>query len=128
MGFQQLSWRQRGALWFRLGIRFLLFALVVWLAVKFGPALLSLFAPFLCALVAAALLNPLVKRLQRALGWNRGVLTLLVLVLLFGLLGGAVALLLYAATGQLLSLVQNWSGLLESLQETMTQAERLFAG
>ena len=38
------------------------------------------------ALAAAALLDPLVRRLQRALGWDRHVLSLLLLSLLFGLI------------------------------------------
>lgn len=127
MGFDELTWRQRGELWLRLVIRFLLIALSVWLVWKFGPPLLSLFAPFLCALIAAALLNPLVKRLQRLLGWNRNVLSALVLIVLFGAIGGAVGLLGYAAVGQLVSLVQNWSGLLDNLQSTLDQVEALLS-
>lgn len=127
MGNRQLTWKQRGTLWLRLGIRLVLAALTVWLVLRFGRPLLSLFAPFLFALAAAALLNPLVKRLQKLLGWNRQALTLLLLLLLFGLIGGGLALLLYAATGQLVSLVQNWSGLLDNLQSVSDQLEALFA-
>lgn len=127
MNNKQLTWKQRGALWLRLGIRLALAALAVWLIGRFGRPLLSLCAPFLFALVAAALLNPLVKKLQRALGWNRHALTLLLLLLLFGLIGGGLALLVYAAAGQLVSLVQNWSGLLDNLQAVMDQLEELFA-
>ena len=127
MNNKQLTWPQRGALWLRLGIRLGLTALAVWLAVRFGRPLLSLFAPFLLALIAAAALNPLVKKLQKLLGWNRQVLTLLLLFLIFGLLGGGLALLVYAAAGQLVTLVQNWGGLLDSLQAVMDQLEALFA-
>ena len=127
MNNKQLTWSQRGALWLRLGIRLGLTALAVWLAARFGRPLLSLFAPFLLALIAAAALNPLVKKLQKLLGWNRQVLTLLLLFLIFGLLGGGLALLVYAAAGQLVSLVQNWGGLLDSLQAVMDQLEALFA-
>ena len=108
-------------------IRFLLIALGVWLVWRFGPPLLSLFAPFVCALVAAALLNPLVRRLQRLLGWNRSLLSLLVLVILFAMVGTGLGLLGYAAVGQLLSLIQNWSGLLDSFQSTLDQVEVLFS-
>ena len=127
MEHKPLTWSQRGRLWLRLGIRLGLAALAAWLAVRFGRPLLSLFAPFLLALIAAAALNPLVKKLQRLLGWNRQVLTLLLLFLIFGLLGGGLALLVYAAAGQLVSLVQNWGGLLDSLQTVMDQLEALFA-
>ena len=122
-----LTWRQRGELWLRLSIRLALAALAVWTALRFGRPLFSLSAPFVFALIAAAMLNPLVKRLQRALGWNRQVLSALLLLLLFGLIGGGVVLLGYAAAGQLLSLVQNWSGLLDSLQGVMDQLEEFFA-
>ena len=124
---ERLTWTQRGQLWLRLGLRLTLAALAVWLVIRFGRPLLSLFAPFLFALAAAALLNPLVKRLQKTLGWNRQLLSALVLILLFGLVGGGLALLVYAAAGQLVSLVQNWSGLLESAQSAMDQVEALFA-
>lgn len=127
MNNRQLTWPQRGRLWLRLGLRLSLTALAVWAAVKFGRPLLSLFAPFLFALAAAALLNPLVKRLQKALGWNRQLLSALLLILLFGLIGGGLALLVYAAAGQLMSLVQNWSGLLASAQSAIDQVEALFA-
>ena len=122
-----LTWAQRGQLWLRLGIRLGLAALAVWLVVRFGRPLLSLFAPFLFALACAALLNPLVKKLQRALGWNRQLLSALLLILLFGLIGGGLALLVYAAAGQLMSLIQNWSGLLDNLQSVLNRLEALFA-
>ena len=125
MELQQLSWRQRGALWLRLSIRFVVTLICILILVFLGRPLLSLFAPFLLALITAAALNPLVKRLQKALGWSRGPLSLLVLLLLFGLAGGAVVLLVYAAAGQLASLAQNWSGLLDSLQATLEQIETL---
>ena len=124
---KQLTWPQRGQLWLRLGIRLGLAALAVWLVIKLGRPLLSLFAPFLFALMFAAMLNPPVKKLQRLLGWNRQALTLLLLLLLFGLIGGGLALLVYAAAGQLLSLAQNWSGLLDNLQGVADQLEEFFA-
>ena len=127
MGYRQLTWPQRGRLWLRLGIRLGLTALAVWLGARSGRQILALFAPFLFALAAAALLDPLVRRLQRALGWDRHVLSLLLLSLLFGLIGGGLALLVYAAAGQLVSLVQDWSGLLDGLQSALDQGEALFA-
>lgn len=67
----QLTWRQRGWLWLRLSIRLILAVLALVLLAKFGRPLLSLFAPFVAALMAAAVLNPLVKWFQRKLGWSR---------------------------------------------------------
>ena len=123
----QLTWRQRGWLWLRLSIRFILAVLALVLLAKFGRPLLSLLAPFVAALVAAAVLNPLVKWFQRKLGWSRRFLTLLLLLLLFGGLGAVIGLLVYSAGNELVSLAQNWDGLLTSFQGAMDQLEELFA-
>ena len=123
----QLTWRQRGWLWLRLSIRLILTVLALVLLAKFGRPLLSLFAPFVAALVAAAVLNPLVKWFQRKLGWSRRFLTLLLLLLLFGGLGAVIGLLVYSAGNELVSLAQNWDGLLTSFQGAVDQLEELFA-
>ena len=124
---KQLTWHQRGALWLRLSIRLLLFAAGCFAVLRFGRPLLALCAPFAFALAAAALLNPLIKALQRALGWSRQLVSAALLLLLFALVGGGLALLAYAAVGQAVSLVQNWSGLLDSLQAVLDQLELFFA-
>lgn len=123
----QLTWRQRGWLWLRLGIRLALVLLAGWLLLRFGRPALSLFAPFVAALIAAALLNPLVKWCQRRVGWSRQALTLLLLLLLFGLLGAVLGVLGYAVGNELVSLAQNWDKLLDSLQSALDQTEELFA-
>jgi len=123
----QLTWRQRGWLWLRLSIRLILAVLALVLLAKFGRPLLSLFAPFVAALMAAAVLNPLVKWFQRKLGWSRKFLTLLLLLLLFGAVGAAIGLLVYSAGNELVSLAQNWDGLLTSFQGAVDQLEELFA-
>ncbi len=124
---KQLTWKARGELWLRLGIRLALAALAVWLTARFGPGLLSLFAPFVAAFAAAALLNPLVKRLQRGLGWSRQVLTLLLLLLILGALGTAAGVLIWAAGQELVSLLQDWNALLEGLQEVLGRLDALLS-
>lgn len=123
----QLTWRQRGRLWLRLGIRLVLTALAAFLMFRFGRPLLSLFAPFVAALAAAAVLNGPVRRLQHILGWSRQMVTLVLLLVLFVLLGGVIGLLGYAAGSELAALVQNWDKLLAGLQEALDQMEVLFA-
>ena len=54
-------------------------------------------------------------------------MTLVLLLVLFGLLGGGVVFLVYAAGNELGALVQNWDSLLGSLEEAMDQTEVLFA-
>lgn len=107
---EQLSWQERGQLWLRLIIRLVLAAAAVVLVAKLGPPLLSLFAPFVAALIVAALLNPAVRWLQRRLGWSRKLLSLLLVVVIFGVIGGCLGILTYAAANELVSLAQNWSG------------------
>jgi len=121
-----LSWPQRGQLWLRLGIRLSLVLLAV-LAFKtlFRPAL-TLFTPFLAALLAAALLNPLVRWVQKRLGWNRKLLSLQILLLLLGLLGGLLSLLVYGVGAELISLAQNWEGLFAQVTQLLHQIEGLF--
>ena len=90
---EQLSWQERGQLWLRLIIRLVLAAAAVVLVAKLGPPLLSLFAPFVAALIVAALLNPAVRWLQRRLGWSRKLLSLLLVVVIFGVIGGCLGIL-----------------------------------
>lgn len=123
----QLTWRQRGWLWLRLGIRLVLALLVLFLLLRFGRRLLSLFAPFVLALIAAAMLNPLVKWFQRRVGLSRQILTLLLLLMIFGLLGAVLGFLVYAAGNELVTLAQNWDGLLASLQAALNRLEELSA-
>lgn len=123
---EQLTWKERGWLWMRLGVRLVLLLLAVWLITRFGPPLLSLFAPFLAALVAAALLNPMVKWLQRRLGWSRQGMTLLLLIVLLLLVGGVLAWLGRAVVTELVSLVNNWDALVEAGTQLLEQLDHLF--
>ena len=104
---QKLTWRARGRLWFRIGIRLVLLLAGLWLLWKVGLPLLSLLAPFVAALITAAILHPVVRWLRSTLGGSRKLWSLLVLVLLFGLMGAALGGLIYAAGAQLISLVQS---------------------
>ena len=75
------------------------------------------------ALITAALLHPPVQWLQKRLHWRRKLSSLLILLLLFGLMGGGIGYLGYAAGAELVSLVQNWEGLLEGLRTVLDQLE-----
>lgn len=127
MNEQKLSWPERGKLWARLGIRLALLVLAVWLIQAVGLPLLALFAPFVAALITAAILHPLIRWLQRRLGIPRKLSTLLILLLLFGLLGAGIGYLGYAGGLELVALMQDWNGLLNNLQGTLDQIEAIFA-
>ena len=66
--------------------------------------------PFVLALVAAWLLNPLVKVLQRRLGLPRGVLSLLLILLGFAAAGGLLFALGYSLFSEVSALLNNWEG------------------
>ncbi len=118
-----LSWKERGWLWLRLGIRLFLFCAALFLLGRFGRRLLTLFGPFLAALVAAALLDPLIQRLQRRTGGSRKLLTLVLLVVLLGAVGGLLAWLIYAAGKELVSLAEHWGDLLATAQNVVSQLD-----
>ena len=84
----QLTWKQRGELWLRLGVRAVLLVLAL-LALRYGVLpILSLLSPFVLALVLSWLLNPPVRWLQKKLSVSRGVITMALLILVFGVVGG----------------------------------------
>jgi len=122
-----LTWAQRGWLWLRLGIRIILVLLAALFLWKFLPPLLSLFAPFVLALITAAILNPLIKWLQRRLGISRGFLTLVILFALVGGVGSILAALIYVAGMEIVSLAQNWETLFATSQSLMQNLEQLFS-
>ena len=122
---RQLNWPERGRLWLRLCIRFFGTVLILWLLAKFGRPLLSLFMPFILALATAALLDPLVRLLQKRLKWARKWVALLLLIVLVGGLGGVLALLIRAGVNEAISLAENWDGLLDTISRGMEKTERV---
>jgi sporulation integral membrane protein YtvI len=123
MGSEQLTWRQRGWLWLRLGIRLGLFLLAVCLLWRFGEPLLALFAPFVFALIAAAILDPAVKWAQRRIGLSRSVLTMILVLLLLGLIGVGLGFLIYAGVSEVASLIRDWDKLLEHIRTGLDEFE-----
>ncbi len=117
MEHSPLTWGERAQLWLRLGLRGALalggLALVIWV----GLPLLSLLAPFVCALVLAWVLNPAVKRLQRHTGMPRPAASLVLVVLVFAVLVGVLLGLGWAAVEQVRSLFDNRQSLLDELLE-----------
>ena len=113
---KELSWRDRGRLWLRIGLRLLLWCAGIWAAVRLGPPLVSLFAPFLLAFFVAWGLSPLIRWLHRRLRLPRTVAVLGLLTLVFVALGALVWALLAAAAGEIAALALNWEGLVASLQ------------
>jgi predicted PurR-regulated permease PerM len=112
----ELTWPQRGRLWLRLGLRLLLLLLGLWALVRLGPPLISLFAPFLLALLMSWLLSPAVRRLHEHFGISRRFLSLFLLLLVFILLAAILWALAAGAARELVALAGNWEALVASLQ------------
>lgn len=124
---KELSWPERGRLWLRLGTRLVLTLLALWAVIRLGPPLLSLFMPFVLALLLAWLLNPLVRILQRRLGLSRKLLSFVLIVFIFAGAGGLLFALLYNIIAELVSLVYNWSSILSAFQAAMDAINAAFA-
>jgi len=121
---RELTWPQRGHLWLRLGIRFAIAVCLILFAWKAVPPLLAMFMPFVLALLAATALNPLVRWLQKRLGWSRRVLSLLVLLVIFGAISTALGLLARTAVLEVVALAENWESLLLSIEQAVVQLDQ----
>ena len=115
MEYTQLNWHERGQLWLRLGLRGVLtlgaVAMVIWV----GLPLASLLSPFLFSLVLAWLLNQEVRWLQRKTNGSRKVISMILVVLVFAVIGGILFGLGWVAVDQVRSLFDNRQSLLDEL-------------
>lgn len=84
---KELTWRERGRLWLRLGIRLAGTILVLLFLVYGAPPLLGLLMPFVLALVLTWILNPAIVKVQRRFGGSRKALSLVMLILIFTIAG-----------------------------------------
>ncbi len=131
MDLRELTWKDRGRLWGRLGIRLIL-AVVVLLLLFFAlPPLISLFMPFVLAVLMAWLLNPLIRWVQRRMKISRQILSFLLIVLSFAVVGGLLFWLFYSVGSEVVSLVANWdsvgAALSEMLETVAVYSDRLVA-
>lgn len=106
---RELTWRERGRLWLRLSIRLILAVAVLLAVFLAGPPLLSLFMPFVLALLMAWLLNPPVRWLHRKLKISRKLLSFLLLLLVFAVIGGILFGFIYGIGSEIYSLVADWT-------------------
>ena len=110
-----LTWQARGQLWLRLGLRAVLTLGGAALAVWVGLPLLSLFSPFVLALIFAWVLNPAVRWLQRKTNLSRKLISLVLVVLVFAVMIGVLFGLGWMAVDQVRSLFDNRDSLLDEL-------------
>lgn len=121
---RELSWRERGRLWMRLGIRLVLTVLVVAGLALAGPPLLSLFMPFVLAFAAAWLLDPLVRGLQKRFGLPRKLLSLVLILLILAGLGGLLTAFVWNITDEVVSLYENWTDIWTGIQTGLTDLDK----
>lgn len=123
----ELSRRERGRLWLRLGVRLALAALAVGVLALAGPPLLSLFMPFVLAFLLAWMLNPLIKWIQRHVGISRKILSFLLVLVIFAGVGGLLAAFVYNIVAEIISLANNWQGILASAKAAMDAMGAFFS-
>lgn len=126
MELQELSGKERGRLWIRIGIRLLLTAAIVLLLVFALPPLFSLFMPFVLALIVAWILNPLVRWLHKKLKISRKPISLIVIILALAIVGGALFWLIYGLGSEVYSLISNWSSVNSSLDGVLDTIGKYF--
>lgn len=126
---KELTWRERGRLWLRLGIRLAGAILVLLFLVYGAPPLLGLLMPFVLALVLTWILNPAIVKVQRRFGGSRKALSLVMLILIFTIAGGILAALVYSIVSEVASLVMNWPSIwADSLQPAIVGLEEFLSG
>lgn len=119
MELRELTWKERGQLWVRLGIRLFLTAAALLLLFFAVPPLISLFMPFVLALLLAWLLNPAVRWIHKKLNISRKLIAFLIIFLTFAVVGGILFWFIYGIGSELYSLVANWSSIGTAIQETL---------
>lgn len=112
----ELTWKERGRLWLRIGLRLGLFLLLVLFLARFGATLWDWFSPFLLAGLCAWILSPVVRFCQKRLKLPRWLSALGVLLLVLFGLGGLLWLLLSGMGREIMSLAANWEGMLSALE------------
>ncbi len=125
----ELTWRQRGRLWLRLGLRLGLWGLGVVFVWRVLPWLLGLFGPFLAALGVAWLLNRPIRFLQRKLRLRRGAASVGLVVLAVGAAGAMVAGLGYLLVTQAAAALERWpavwDGVVSGVEDFSRSVEKL---
>ncbi len=121
----ELTWRQRGRLWLRLGLRLGLWGLGALFARWALPGLLDLFGPFLAALGVAWLLNRPIRFLQRRLHLRRGAASVGMVVLSASAVGGMIAGLGYLLVTQAAAALESWPEMWDGVVSGVERVEDL---
>ena len=119
---------QRKSLWGRLAIRLGIFLALVLGVVLAGRPLLGLCMPFLLALVFTWLTEPLLWFFHSRWRVPRGLMSVLLILLLVGAIGGLISALVWKGWTELSALWGNWDQLWSAFRETYHQLSHTFDG
>ena len=106
-----LTGSQRSLLWMRLGIRFLILVLLVGFGLLMGFTVLELCMPFLLALIFTAATEPVLRFVHSRWKISRGFLSLVMILVVVGALGGLITLLAIKGWREVYALYQDWDRL-----------------
>lgn len=122
---KELSWKERGRLWFRLSIRGIVGVIVASLIIKFGKTVISLFMPFILALLLAMAINPLILKIQSRVKFRRSKITIFVLVIIFTLSLTVLWILLSTIATEVIGLLNGWEELFNGFQQSIQNLEAI---
>lgn len=122
---KELSWKERGRLWFRLSIRGIVGVIVALLIIKFGKTVISLFMPFILALLLAMAINPLILKIQSRVKFRRSKITIFVLVIIFTLSLTVLWILLSTVATEVIGLLNGWEELFNGFQQSIQNLEAI---
>lgn len=122
---KELSWKERGRLWFRLSIRGIVGVIVALLIIKFGKTVISLFLPFILALLLAMAINPLILKIQSRVKFRRSKITIFVLVIIFTLSLTVLWILLSIIATEVIGLLNGWEELFNGFQQSIQNLEAI---
>lgn len=117
---------QRKELWGRLAIRLGIFLALVLVVVLAGRPLLSWCMPFLLALLFTWLTEPLLRFFHSRWKVPRGLMSVALILLLVGAIGGLAAALVWKGWSELSALWGNWDQLWETFRGTYDQLSHTF--
>lgn len=120
---KELSWKERGQLWFRLSIRGIVGVIIALLVIKFGKTVISLFMPFILALLLAMAINPLILKIQSRVKFRRSKITIFVLIIIFSLSLTVLWILLSAIATEVIGLLNGWEELFNGFQQSIQNLE-----
>ena len=112
---------QRRMLWMRLGIRLLIFVGVVLALILLGRPVLELCMPFLFALAFTAATEPVLRFIHTRWKIPRGILSLVMILLVVGALGGILTGLVMKGWHEIAELSGNWDEMWAAFQSMYLQ-------